>query len=113
MTVVSDNREESVALGQRAIAQYVRIPAYNKHFRRIGFREQVQRIENSLKTGGIEVAANDVPAEMVDQLIVHGTTEECLSQVSEFVRARVTHPTIYPYIPSPTVLDQQSKCLLL
>lgn len=111
VTVVSE--KESILDAKRAVARFCAIPPYHDSFMRMGFANEVAKIDAALNTSSSE-AWRSVPAEMADRLIIHGNAEECVKRISEYIRLGVTDPIIYPSLPdnnssSPESLEKVIK----
>jgi alkanesulfonate monooxygenase SsuD/methylene tetrahydromethanopterin reductase-like flavin-dependent oxidoreductase (luciferase family) len=77
------------------VARYCAIPPYHNSFARMGFARELTDIDKALSTKPRE-AWRSVPPKMANRLIIHGTVEECVKQISQYVRLGVTDPIIYP-----------------
>lgn len=93
VTVISENA--SMAEARRTVARYCAIPPYHNSFARMRFARELTDIDKALSTKPRE-AWRSVPPEMANRLIIHGTVEECVKQISQYVRLGVTDPIIYP-----------------
>lgn len=93
VTVISEN--ESMVEARRMVARFCAIPPYHNSFARMGFAQELAKIDKALSTKQRE-AWRSVPPQMADQLIIHGTVEKCVKRISDYVKVGVTDPIIYP-----------------
>lgn len=93
VTVISEN--ESMVEARRTVARFCAIPSYQNSFARMGFARELANIDKALSTKPGE-AWQSVPPEMANRLIIHGSVEECVKQISDYVRLGITDPIIYP-----------------
>jgi alkanesulfonate monooxygenase SsuD/methylene tetrahydromethanopterin reductase-like flavin-dependent oxidoreductase (luciferase family) len=54
----------------------------------------LQGMWDAWQAGDRRAALDAIPDELVDQLIVHGSPQECREQIRRYVRAGVTVPVI-------------------
>ena len=93
VTVISEN--ESMVEARQTVARFCAIPTYHNSFARMGFALELTKIDKALSTKPKE-AWRSVPPEMADRLIIHGTVEQCIKRISDYVRLGITDPIIYP-----------------
>jgi len=84
------DRETVIAQGKRAVAAYVNVPVYRAFHEWLGRRdllgEHWERWDAGDRAGSIDA----MPDEVVDQLIVHGTPEECRAHLDRYLANGVT-----------------------
>lgn len=84
------DRETVLAQGKRAVAAYVNVPVYRAFHQWLGrsdlLGEHWERWDAGDRAGSIEA----MPDEVVDQLIVHGTPEECRAHLDRYLANGVT-----------------------
>jgi alkanesulfonate monooxygenase SsuD/methylene tetrahydromethanopterin reductase-like flavin-dependent oxidoreductase (luciferase family) len=93
VTVISEN--ESMVEARQTVARFCAIPTYHNSFARMGFALELTKIDKALSTKPKE-AWRSVPPEMADRLIIHGTVQQCIKRISDYVRLGITDPIIYP-----------------
>lgn len=103
VTVISDDAEEAIRYAKITVANYAFNPAYHKHFQRLGFSSELDRIREAFESGSTEEAAKAVSTQMAEKTVIYGNTEECLDKISDLVAAGITEPVVYPsrYGPLP------------
>ncbi|MFN3218239.1 MAG: LLM class F420-dependent oxidoreductase [Acidimicrobiales bacterium] len=84
------DRETVLAQGKRAVAAYVNVPVYRAFHEWLGrsdlLGEHWERWDAGDRAGSIDA----MPDEVVDQLIVHGTAEECRAHLDRYLANGVT-----------------------
>jgi probable F420-dependent oxidoreductase len=84
------DRETVLAQGKRAVAAYVNVPVYRAFHEWLGrsdlLGEHWERWDAGDRAGSIDA----MPDEVVDQLIVHGTPEECRAHLDRYLANGVT-----------------------
>jgi alkanesulfonate monooxygenase SsuD/methylene tetrahydromethanopterin reductase-like flavin-dependent oxidoreductase (luciferase family) len=108
VTVISEN--ESTVEARQMVARFCAIPPYHNSFARMGFAPELAKIDKALSTKPKE-AWRSVPPEMADRLIIHGTVEQCIKRISDYVRLGITDPIIYPSFMTarPQLLEKMIK----
>ena len=79
-------------VGRRAIAAYLNVPVYAKFHEWLGRGEQLEPMWSAWKAGDRKAATEAIPAELLDELIVHGTAEEIRAHLARFSANGVTTP---------------------
>jgi probable F420-dependent oxidoreductase len=84
------DRETVLAQGKRAVAAYVNVPVYRAFHEWLGrsdlLGEHWERWDAGDRAGSIDA----MPDEVVDQLIVHGTPEQCREHLDRYLANGVT-----------------------
>ncbi|MBU6328523.1 MAG: LLM class F420-dependent oxidoreductase [Acidobacteria bacterium] len=82
------------AQGRFAIAAYLNVPVYRAFHEWLGRGPQLQGMWDAWAAGDRARALELIPDEVVDQLIVHGTPEQCRAQIQRYVDNGVTTPAL-------------------
>jgi probable F420-dependent oxidoreductase len=82
------------AVGARLISTYLTVPVYREFHRWLGRSDQLNETWQRWAAGDRKGATAAVPDEVVDQLIVHGTPDECRAHVARYVAHGVTTPVL-------------------
>lgn len=91
---VTEDAEQARAIGRRMISSYLTVPVYAKFHEWLGRGEVISEM-NRLWAAGDRKGANAViPDEVVDQLVVHGTAEQCRAHIRRYVDNGLTTPVI-------------------
>lgn len=95
------------ALARRAIAAYLNVTVYAEFHRWLGRAPALQGMWDAWQAGDRKAALAEIPDDLVDQLIVHGSPQACREHVRRYVEAGVTLPIIAligPYGDLPTAI---------
>jgi len=88
----STDRDLVNLVGRRAIAAYLNVPVYAKFHAWLGRGEILEPMWNAWNAGDRKAATAAIPESLVDELIVHGTTEEIRTRLARYVENGVTTP---------------------
>jgi alkanesulfonate monooxygenase SsuD/methylene tetrahydromethanopterin reductase-like flavin-dependent oxidoreductase (luciferase family) len=97
----SENADVVRAAARYAIAAYLNVPVYAAFHEWMGRGEQLQGMWDAWKAGDRKAALAEIPDEVVDDLIVHGSPEACRAQIQAYFDNGVTTSTlaILPFDP--------------
>jgi probable F420-dependent oxidoreductase len=79
-------------VGSRAIAAYLNVPVYAKFHEWLGRGEMLAPMWDAWKAGDRKAATAAIPDELIDDLVVHGTTEEIRTKLDRYAANGVTTP---------------------
>ncbi len=82
------------AVGRRMITSYLNVAAYANFHRWLGRAPQLEAMWQAWSTGDRKTALAAVPDQVVDDLVVHGTGEQCREHVARYVANGVTVPVL-------------------
>ena len=82
------------AEAKRAIAAYLNVPVYADFHRWLGRSEDLEGMWNYWAVGDRKAALDAIPDRVVDQLIVHGTPEQCREHIDRYHAMGVTTSAI-------------------
>jgi probable F420-dependent oxidoreductase len=85
------------AVARRMIAAYMNVQAYAEFQRWLGRGPQLQGMWDKWSAGDRKGALEAIPDEAVDDLVVHGSFEECRAKIARYVENGVT-------VPAPMIL---------
>jgi probable F420-dependent oxidoreductase len=88
------NADEARALGRWMIAAYLTVPVYRAFHEWLGRGERLAKMNEAWAAGDRKTALDAVPDEVVDELLVHGTPEECRERVREYVDNGLDTPVL-------------------
>lgn len=88
--------DEARALGRRHIAGYLTVPVYRAFHEWLGRGDRLVPMQEAWAAGDRRRAAELIPDEVVDELIVHGEPEACRERIQAYVEAGVTTPVLMP-----------------
>jgi len=86
----SENTEVVRAAARFAIAAYLNVPVYAEFHRWLGRGPQLQGMWDAWKAGDRKAALAAIPDEVVDDIVVHGSVEECRRQIQAYFDNGVT-----------------------
>ena len=81
------------AQAKRAIAAYLNVPVYAAFHQWLG-REQLQGMWDHWAAGDRKAALDAIPDSVVDEIIVHGSPEECREHIQRYVDNGVDTPML-------------------
>ncbi|MGZ6967922.1 MAG: LLM class F420-dependent oxidoreductase [Acidimicrobiia bacterium] len=88
----SEDRDAVRHLGRRMIAEYLNVPVYAAFHEWLGRGDLLGPMWTAWKAGDRAGATEAIPDEVLDQLVVSGSPEECAEHVTRYVEAGVTTP---------------------
>ena len=103
----SEDADAVRAMGKFAIAAYLNVPVYAAFHDWLGRGEQLADMWRLWKEGDRKAALAAIPDEVVDQLIVHGSPEQCREHVQRYVDNGVTTPAL-AILPFPGIDQRQA-----
>ena len=80
----SENAEVVRASAKFAIAAYLNVPVYAAFHEWLGRGDQLQGMWDAWKAGDRKAALAEIPDEVVDDLVVHGSPEACRAQIQAY-----------------------------
>ena len=87
-------------VGRRMIAAYLTVPAYAEFHRWLGREPVLAPMWTAWAAGDRKGALAAIPDEVVDELIVHGSPEQCREHVARYAEAGVDVP-VMALVPTP------------
>jgi probable F420-dependent oxidoreductase len=88
------DRDTVMAFGRYAIAAYLTVPVYAEFHRWMGRGEQLQAMWDLWAAGDRKAALAAIPDSVVDELIVHGSPEECRDHIARYQANGITTPAL-------------------
>lgn len=88
------DHEAARAIGRRMITSYLTVPTYAEFHRWLGRGEALQPMWDAWAAGDRKVANDAIPDAVVDELIIHGSYEECREHVARYVEGGVQIPSL-------------------
>ncbi len=82
------------ASGRFAIAAYLNVPVYAAFHEWLGHGDQLKPMWDAWKAGDRKAALAAIPDSVVDDLIVHGSPEQCREHLQRYVDNGVTTPVL-------------------
>lgn len=112
VTSYSDDSEEAIYNAKLAVIRYAQIPKYREYFERLGFKKEMDSLQQELNKG-LEEAIETLPDSIVNELIIHGNEEECFRKIEKFINIGINKPIVYPFwSPSKNYFNNVKKTLI-
>jgi probable F420-dependent oxidoreductase len=92
--VPTGDAELARTVGRYAIAAYLTVPVYAAFHEWLGRGAELEGLWQHWKAGDRQAALAAIPDSLVDQLIVHGTPDECRAHIQRYVDNGVTTPAL-------------------
>lgn len=83
------------AQARRLVAAYLTVPAYAAFQHWLGRGAALEQMATAWAAGDRAAAVAAVPDHVVDELVVHGTSAECVAHIERYVAAGVTVPVVH------------------
>jgi probable F420-dependent oxidoreductase len=93
--------------GKFAVAAYLNVPVYAKFHEWLGRGDQLEGMWARWQEGDRQAALGEIPDSLVDELIVHGSPEQCREHVQRYVANGVTTPAL-AILPFPGIDQRQA-----
>lgn len=92
--IPSTDIEEVRSIAKRRIAAYLNVPVYAEFHRWLGRSEMLQPMWDAWSAGDRKGALATIPDELVDELFIHGSPEQCQARIADYVEAGITSPAL-------------------
>ena len=92
--VPSEDTDTVRAQARYAIAQYLNVPVYAAFHEWLGRAPQLQGMWDAWNGGDRAAALAAIPDSVVDDLIVHGSYEQCRAHIQRYIDNGVTTPAL-------------------
>ncbi|MFV0534618.1 MAG: LLM class F420-dependent oxidoreductase [Cumulibacter sp.] len=99
------DRTEAENMARRAITAYLNVPTYADYQAWLGRGPKLQSMWDAWRSGDRKRALAEVSSEVVDELFIHGTAEECRAHIQRYVDAGVTVPVLSIYPTTRPIAD--------
>lgn len=90
MVLPTTDPEVLRAVGRRMVAAYLTVPAYAAFQEWLGRGDAIAAMNERWTAGDRAGALEAIPDTLLDELIVHGTPDECRRRVEEYASAGIT-----------------------
>jgi probable F420-dependent oxidoreductase len=88
------DRDYARAVGRRLLSTYLNVPVYAAFHRWLGRGDGLAPMWSAWEAGDLRAANAAIPDEVVDDLLVHGTPEQCRARLERYVAAGITTPVL-------------------
>jgi probable F420-dependent oxidoreductase len=93
----SDDPERSRVVARRMIAAYLNVGVYAEFHRWLGRGAELEPMWKAWQSGDRKAALAVIPDSVVDDLVVHGSFDECRAHVARYVSSGVDIPVLAVY----------------
>jgi alkanesulfonate monooxygenase SsuD/methylene tetrahydromethanopterin reductase-like flavin-dependent oxidoreductase (luciferase family) len=94
MVVPTADADTARSVGRRMVSTYLTVPVYRAFHEWLGRTEPLADTWSLWAAGDRKGATAAVPNSVVDDLIVHGTPDECRTKIQSYVDEGVTTPVL-------------------
>jgi alkanesulfonate monooxygenase SsuD/methylene tetrahydromethanopterin reductase-like flavin-dependent oxidoreductase (luciferase family) len=101
------DRDEARRVGRMMIAAYLTVPAYAAFHDWLGRGERLRPMQEAWGSGDRKAALAALPDDVVDELVVHGSPEECRDRIAGYVEAGIGTPVL-ALLPTPDLGSAES-----
>lgn len=106
----SENADAVRAAARFAIAAYLNVPVYAEFHKWLGRGEMLQPMWDAWAAGDRKQALAEIPDEVVDELIVHGSPDQCRATIQRYFDNGVTTSTVSVLALDPELDVWQGIC---
>jgi probable F420-dependent oxidoreductase len=90
----TDDRDYARAVGRRLLSTYLSVPVYAAFHRWLGRGDALAPMWSAWEAGDMRAANAAIPDEVVDELLIHGTPEQCRARLERYVAAGISTPVL-------------------
>jgi probable F420-dependent oxidoreductase len=90
----TSDAEKARAIGRRMVAAYLTVPVYAAFHEWLGRGERLEGMWSNWKAGDRKAALEAIPDDVVDELLIHGSPDECREHIARYVEAGVDTPAL-------------------
>jgi len=100
----TEDTEYARSIGRMLISTYLTVPAYAAFHDWLGRDKVLAPMHEAWARGDRAAAGAAIPEDVVDDLVLHGSPEQCQAQVQAYADAGVRTPVI-ALLPTPQMAD--------
>ena len=90
----SEDREAVIAGGRYTLAAYLNVPVYKAFHQWLGRCDLLGAHWERWDAGDRQGALGEIPESVIDDLIVHGSPDQCRGRISEYMKNGITTPAL-------------------
>ena len=90
----SEDREAVIAGGRYTLAAYLNVPVYKAFHQWLGRSDLLGAHWERWDAGDRQGALGEIPESVVDELIVHGSPDQCQARISQYMENGITTPAL-------------------
>jgi probable F420-dependent oxidoreductase len=103
--IPSTDRDLAYTIGKRAIAAYLNVPVYAAFHDWLGRGDVLRGMWDAWQAGDRKQALAEIPDQVVDDIIVWGSPEQCREKVAAYVAAGVHTPALSLMHPGDDLME--------
>jgi probable F420-dependent oxidoreductase len=92
--IPSDDADKVRSIARRMISSYLTVNAYAEFHRWLGRGDALTPMWEAWSAGDRKLANQVIPDSVVDELVIHGSFEECREHIGRYIEAGVQIPSI-------------------
>lgn len=105
MMVVSDDKEQARAAFRASFVGYYATPVYNKFLEWCGYGDAAAEIRAGWAAKDRERTAAALPDDLVDEIGIIGTADECRAQLLDYAQAGIDTHIVSCIFPTPEIMQ--------
>ncbi len=90
----SEDREAVIAGGRYTLAAYLNVPVYKAFHQWLGRGDLLGAHWERWDAGDRQGALGEIPESVIDDLIVHGSPDQCRARISQYMQNGITTPAL-------------------
>ena len=90
----SEDREAVITGGRYTLAAYLNVPVYKAFHQWLGRGDLLGAHWERWDAGDRQGALGEIPESVIDDLIVHGSPDQCRERISEYMKNGITTPAL-------------------
>ena len=90
----SEDREAVIAGGRYTLAAYLNVPVYKAFHQWLGRSDLLGAHWERWDAGDRQGPLGEIPESVVDELIVHGSPDQCRARISQYMENGITTPAL-------------------
>ncbi len=104
------DRDHARRVARMMIAAYLTVPAYAAFHDWLGRGDRLRPMQEAWRSGDRKAAVAALPDDLVDELVVHGSPDECRDRINAYIEAGIGTPVLAllptPEVPSAELLGE-------
>jgi alkanesulfonate monooxygenase SsuD/methylene tetrahydromethanopterin reductase-like flavin-dependent oxidoreductase (luciferase family) len=93
-TFMNEDEEQARSAARYNLAYFARLPNYRRQWRRAGFTDAMNAVQETWRTGDRRAAASQIPDRLVEEVCIFGSHERCREQLNAFRAAGADVPVL-------------------
>jgi probable F420-dependent oxidoreductase len=106
----TSDRARALEIVRPLVTSYLSVPGYASQQRRLGRGPKLERMWAEWASGNRREALKQLPDEVLDELVIHGSPAECRERIEEFARVSGAMPLIH-IVPAEGSIEEGALAL--